>query len=445
MALPPWTVDLLRRGVADLARQVSDPESTAALKQQAIKLAGELPSAARDKVESLLKQADATLRDRTVYSGEDASTSPLNAINASGQLHATAGGMVSQAAIAAGTTYLASDDADLTLREQFHQTISDAIAAQTQCRSSVLVTQSFDAGLALIASMGQRGCRLVVPRCCAVPLANHGSSSQSVLADHLRSAGARVSEIGTIHAARAGDFDPLRTEHADRNTLVHLWRESCQEIGAFAAEASLKRIAVLPQGRLWSRNSQHPPIPSAVEIFDGSDAPGADAVLLRGGVWTGTSEVGVVMATSEIATQLRQSRGYKWLLASPASTAMVAEAVQTQRDGRLPIDEYVAASEDNLRDRAERLATQLSDLDGVSSVSVTANDAAMTVDHAIASRQVRLALNEGSATSIAARLKAHDPCVLASADDQSLTLDLRWVSPNDQSKLATAVIAALTA
>ena len=46
MALPPWTIELLRRGITDVARKASEPETIEKVKNQATEILQDLPQTA---------------------------------------------------------------------------------------------------------------------------------------------------------------------------------------------------------------------------------------------------------------------------------------------------------------------------------------------------------------------------------------------------------------
>ena len=54
MALPPWTVELLRRGITDVARKASEPQTLAKIKSQATEILQELPESAARGIDAMM-------------------------------------------------------------------------------------------------------------------------------------------------------------------------------------------------------------------------------------------------------------------------------------------------------------------------------------------------------------------------------------------------------
>ena len=59
MALPPWTIELLRRGLSDVARRASEPETLEKLKTQATEILQDLPQTAARGIDAVMRSAEA--------------------------------------------------------------------------------------------------------------------------------------------------------------------------------------------------------------------------------------------------------------------------------------------------------------------------------------------------------------------------------------------------
>jgi len=473
MALPPWTVDLLRRGVQDLARQVTDAESAQAVKEQANKVVEELPRVAREKVSSLLKQAEATTGAwRDVWAaglaaagmGEQQQVPPSPLINGSGVLWTPngTGVPVSPKVLSAGLVLLsgavsktaaASSDGPV---DSFKHEIAQQLAAECGGTVRVEVMTSFDGALAQCATLGRRGGLLLVPRCCATPLETAPASGRGgggVLADRLRSTGgASLREVGNAHRCTVDDLRDGLAESSRRvATVVHLDQNTCSFSAEELKAAGIRRVVVLPYGRLMSAGKSHGKIPAVAETL----REGADAVILAGGVWTGTPECGLVVGRPELMESLAAAPRWSLATAPDAFLGMVHAAIGLQMVSGLPIDDLMAASEDNLRDRAERLAMQIAGLEKVASVRVTDDPATAfpasgdsrdsegigdpTAVLQLPSRQVSVTLHSLSAQAVADRLATGNPSLLTRVAGEELRIDLRWVNPEQQVAVAQQI------
>ncbi|EMB19200.1 PLP-dependent aminotransferase family protein [Rhodopirellula europaea] len=445
MALPPWTVDLLRRGVADLARQATDPETAQNLKDQASKLVEELPRAAREKVDTILKQAEASAAPfRDAWAGTSAFQGPQSLINGAGNLsHERGSGVaVDPSVLAAAAPYLMGD-CSLSHDRRNTQPVERFLSEPCGTDVQVLVVNSFDAGLSLIGQCGRRAGRILVPRCCAVPLR---SGSPACLADELqRWTGGAVREVGTSDGIQESDLVdamggcPSRSFGGQRTTtLVRLPKECCTLDVESRRKHGVSEIVVAPSARLLGASTEG--CCSAAGLI----RAGADAALIGGGVLTGTPGMGILIGRSEWMKVWNEDPRVSMLQAPDAMAAMLNAAALLACDNNLPVDRLIAASESNLQDRAERLATQLSGIDGVTSAVVTQDSATMPLESGkLPSRQVLVRVNTSSPAVVVERLTKGDTCLLVEPSDDGVAIDLRWVTPDQQAKISQLFAAAI--
>lgn len=481
MALPPWTVELLRRGVTDLARQVTDNETAASLKEQASKLVEELPKTARDKVDTILRQAEQSARplkdvwqSGALWRGGAVSITPTRLINATGCLLDPRGsgvGLPSEA-IAAAIPHLSGDAARV---ENVDTRLCEAIAAAVARRCDdgnaetrdldAIVTNSLDASLGLIATLGKRGGSISVPRCCAQPMSVSAgeeptSGPGQLLVDRLRTHGcSRVREFGLAdgsdvssehhfqtrspigsgrprHASHEGRVaDPLPRRRS--NYLVRLASEqTTPQIPADSREDWID-IVVVPYGGVFKMAA-----PVEIQSIVGHLQAGADVVVLAGGVLAGTPEIGLIVGDNETIQKLRETPAADLAAAPTALTSLVASSVTLQSSGNSPLQQLLDVSEDNLQDRATRLSTQLAGFDVVTATRVTSDPATFglpqknATDNVIASRQVIVTLDASKpADRVARQLAEATTGVLCRVNGNEIIIDLRWVSPEQQAQI----------
>lgn len=502
MALPPWTVELLRRGVADLARQVTDHDAATSLKEQASKLVEELPKAAREKVDSLLRQAEARTQpfkdawqSSQYWGARQISLTPTRVINGTGCLLDPRGSGVGlpTSALAAAIPHLSGDAAhDPDLSGRLCDEIAASITRRRQDGSrapaavGAIVTNSLEASLALVATLGGRGGCMWVPRSAAHPMRSStaADSDDPMLVDRLRRfARGRVREFG--HASGSEDWPDQQLLHHDdhpkhgrknrsvtdhderkdryRNVLVRLPSTKLRQRSAADQWEDWIDAVVVPIGSIFPIQ-QCDVVANVVELL----GAGADVVMLAGGVLSGTPELSLIVGSDEVIQLLRQRPSFQLVKSPTAITAMAAAATAAQANGNSPIGQLIAVSEENLHDRAQRLATQLACCDWVNTTRITEATASIGVpanlqkvseagsasatrpqSDRIASRQVVLSIDSSrDAQSIAQRLAIGSTGMLDSAgalgttgllcgiDGQELTIDLRWISPEQQSQIS---------
>lgn len=460
MALPPWTVELLRRGVQDLARQATDPEVAANLKDQATKLVDELPRVAREKVDSLLKQAETSAQPlKDAWSRSDWSTVfgsasshsarlPIRLINGSGTLMASMGsGVAFSTAVQAAAIPFMSGDAsstvgvDAALRQQLATSFARRESDSEQV--SVFVTNSFDGALAMVGSLCQPGGSLFVPRRCAVAMPE--VAGDGLLVDRLRPfARGPIREFGGIDADGSvdcneivADLQPRFNGTTRRTAIVHL---AGTPITANSLPETCSRVVVIPAGTFFAGGGPIDPTPSVEEEL----AKGADIVVLAGGVLTGTPRVGIVVGKSAVVARMTQHDRAAWSTAPSSQIAMVAAAAAEQSagqsngqsNGQSPAKRLASVSEDNLRDRAERLATQLTAVPSIRSVRVTDLPARVSVadDVTLPSRQVMITTDR-SPEALAGELACGPIGLLTTPLENELSIDLRWITPEQQARI----------
>ncbi len=490
MALPPWTVDLLRRGVADLARQVTDHEAATSLKEQASKIVDELPKAAREKVGSILRQAEAKtqpLKDAW-QSGDwwgvnSVSLTPSRIINATGCLLDDRGSGVGLAtdALATAIPHLSGDaarDPDLAARlgDEIAATIARRRNQSSPASLGAIVTNSLDASLALVATLGGRGGCIWVPRSAAYPMYQSISGEACpdlLLVDRLRrfSRGA-VREFG--HASGSEDWpsdqllhrhgdhpgrpltrraatDPSQPNRTSHNVLVRLSSSKKRERTDADPLDDWTEVIVLPIGSIFPLD-QSSLVASVIDQLD----RGADVVVLAGSVLAGMPGLSLIVGSDEAIKRLRQCPTFELVNTPTAMIAIVAASVAAQANGRSPVGQLLGISQDNLTDRAQRLAIQLAGCNWVTETRITEYPARIGLaengcgplhaaepasEHAatdsIASRQVVLTIDPSrDASALAQSLANGTTGLLCRVDNNELIIDLRWITPEQQAQIS---------
>lgn len=423
MALPPWTVELLRRGITDVARKASEPQTLAKIKSQATEILQELPESAARGIDAMMRTAEAGKESVQRWSRKHTALA-IPTLNASGVLTTEAGtgvplaeqvAEVGREFIGDGVMHGAPVDERLVRR------VSKMLPAGGDY--AVAITTNFSAAMTAFSLLvGET--ELVIHRNHAVRLPDGRP-----LTDAFGMLVPVIREVGAVGHVTCSDFDGL------------------DGFCAILADNGLKPIelldlgtrdfwqsVVLPIGTL-SAGSQDT-IPSAEALL----AQGADFVILRGDGVAGGPVCGMIVGRREGIERIESSTAWPALAADDTVKAMMVVALEMAADPQrsTPMKTLLETSEENIRGRAERMAIRLSGSDSIASCQVTAEDARLTAEGRwrFPSRQIRLRHADHTAAAWASRLKDEMPAVLAGVDGEDLKVDLRWIAAADDARLA---------
>jgi L-seryl-tRNA(Ser) seleniumtransferase len=238
-----------------------------------------------------------------------------------------------------------------------------------------------------------------------------------------------IQEVGSVGGIKASDFDGL-----DSFCLIMAdGGERDVELLDFAGRDAMQAV-VLPVATLAA--SSHEQIPSAEALL----TAGADFVIMPGDGVCGGPSCGVLIGRAPEIRRIKESSAWSGLAASDAIQAMIVVTLETtlSRSDQIPVRALLSTSEDNVRGRAERLATRLSGSDSIASCQVTADDARLTTDGRwrFPSRQLCLRHKTMSAEDWEKDLCEELPAVFATVDGDDLRIDLRWIAAADDGRLA---------
>ncbi len=426
MALPPWSIELLRRGITDVARKASEPQTLAKIKSQATEILQDLPDTAARGIDAMLRSAEAGKKRVERWSRKHTALA-VPMLNASGVLLNEVG---SGAPLADIVTEVGREmmGGDVVHGQACDERLSRRIARLLPVGGdyAIAITSSFPAAMTAFSLLVQQT-PLVIHRnhCLRLP-------DGRPLPDAFGMFVPVIQEVGAVGHVAASDFDEL------------------DDFCAILADGGIRPVelldldnrhflqaVVLPVGTLASCGQDS--IPSAESML----TQGADFVIFPGDGISGGPSCGILVGRREQIEVIKTSATWPALAASDATKAMMTVALETanDHDQQMPIRQLLDASEENLRGRAERMATRLSGSDSIVSCQVTADDARLTTDGRwrFPSRQVRLRHANRSAADWAASLRDEIPAVIAFADGDDLKIDLRWIAASDDGKLAEAL------
>ena len=422
MAIPPWSVDLLRRGIDKVARTASDPEILEKVKSQAAEILQDLPDAASRGFNAVLRTAEAGKRSVERWVNQ---STPIDVpvLNATGVLMQDIGAGVSVAAevIEAGQPFIAGNAVSgHAVTEKLYEQLSSWVPDQSNY--GIAVASSFPAALTAFSQLVLE-MPLVVHRHNAVRL-----PGGIPLPDAFGTLLPVIQEIGSVDAIAESDFDSLE----QCCSIVGDNGVSEPKLLSFAGP-KIKQAIVLPVGSIHNIVDS---FPSAQQWINA----GADAVLLPGGGLSGGPECGLILAKKSILNVVMNAAAWPSLQANHATLAMMSETLRLSRSAseQLPIVALIRTAEENLRARAERMAIRLTGSDEIATCQVCDQDARLTEEGrwTIASRQLKLTHKHLSVEAWAAKLAESAPLVAVGQQEDGVTVDLRWVPAADDHKLS---------
>ena len=426
MAIPPWTIELLRRGLSDAARKASEPATFEKIKNQASEILQDLPQTAARGIDAVVRSAEAGKKSVERWSRKH-TTLAIPILNASGVLISDYGTGVPLAAPAAevGAEFLLGDTISSGLiRDRFERRLQKLLPAGGG--QAIAVTSNFSAALTAF-SLLVRQRQLVVHRSHAVRLPD-GRPLPEAFGTLLPV----IQEVGGTDGVREGDFNGLDSFCA---IMADDGRSPAEPIDFGSRDAY--QAVVLPVATLAS--TAFPDIPSAEAML----TAGADFVIMPGDGICGGPPSGILIGPESEVQRIRSCAAWDSLKANDAIEAMTLVTLElaASHGDAIPVRSLLATGEENLRGRAERLATRLSGSDRIKTCQVTAEEARLSSGGRwrLPSRQVRLRHESMSAATWRQELIEDSPSVIANVDGDDLCLDLRWIAAADDAKLGEAI------
>jgi L-seryl-tRNA(Ser) seleniumtransferase len=270
--------------------------------------------------------------------------------------------------------------------------------------------------------------------------------------------GAILREVGTTNITRLGDFERAIGPNTGALLQVH---SSNYRISGFTKSVALSELAAL--------GKQHG-LPVIDDIGSGalidfarfgfqgepvarsSIAAGADLVLFSGDKLLGGPQAGIIAGRKEWIQKIEKDplmRAFRLdkmtLSALEATLRLYLHEERALRE--VPVLTLLGTSQEELRQRAERLAEQLRGLAGMASVA-TAQDVAYVgggslPDQTMKSWVIEIEADALSDAELARRLRLGDPAVMVRLRGGKLVLDVRTVFAHQEGQLIEAVRSAL--
>ena len=327
------------------------------------------------------------------------------------------------------------------------------VHAETRLRAllgseAVVVVNNNAAAVLLAVNTFAEGREVVVSRSELVEI---GGSFR--IPDVLRKGGARLREVGTTNRTRIADYRAalgpdtglvLKVHPSNFRIVGFTEAPSREELVALAREAGVPLVEDLGSGLIA-------PVPGLEEVTVGESLrAGVDVVTFSGDKLLGGPQAGLVAGGAEPLAAMRTNPLYRALRVDKMTLAALDAVLAAHQAGRaeaeVPTLRMLGLPASAIRARAEGLAAALAGsapelraqvVDGASAVG---GGAAPVTE--IPTALLRIVHSSRPAQELAAALRGGDPPVVARVADGALLLDLRTVSPEDESLLLAALVRA---
>jgi L-seryl-tRNA(Ser) seleniumtransferase len=264
---------------------------------------------------------------------------------------------------------------------------------------------------------------------------------------------AMLVEVGTINSALAADYEAAvspraaavltassdvyrvvgQTAAVELDELINLARD--RELTSIDALGTSPLIAP-PTTVSWPRRS------AATSI-----AAGVDLVILRGDGLVGGPSCGILLGSKEVIRRITAHPLFSALSIDPfrmAALTATLECYENPATGthQLPVWQCLFVSIDNLRNRAERMAPQLAQVDGIASAIAieTRSPLAAALPEGIPSYGIALSPADGDLQKLNRLLRSARFPVLGRIESDRIILDLRTVLPRQDTTLIDSLV-----
>jgi L-seryl-tRNA(Ser) seleniumtransferase len=269
----------------------------------------------------------------------------------------------------------------------------------------------------------------------------------------LEAAGVRLVEVGTTNRTHARDYEAaigpdtallLKVHRSNFAVSGFVAEVGLRELAEIGARHSLPVVEDLGSGTLLDLSARGFPTSS---YAPGRLAEGADVVCFSGDKLLGGPQAGLVLARDpEIAEAMRRNPLARALRLDKLVLAALDWTLATHLEGRaadeIPVLRMLLASPEALEARARALGAQLADRLGAGCVTVvedrTPPGGGSLPEHTLASWVVELR-TDCRPPARAARLRHHDPPILARVRDDALVLDPRTLAESEDEAVVGAL------
>jgi L-seryl-tRNA(Ser) seleniumtransferase len=273
--------------------------------------------------------------------------------------------------------------------------------------------------------------------------------------DVMAQSGAVMREVGTTNRTKLRDYETALSPDTAMIMRVH---PSNYRIIGFTETPRLADLAELSRNKgvilFEDAGSGAVADLSAFGLGDEplisrSIADGADLVAFSGDKLLGGPQAGIIAGRAELVEKIRHHPLYRALrvnkMVYAALEATLGAFTRGKQFEEVPTLRMLAAGEDEIRARAEKIVESLAAKGGAVTLSVIEGESVIGGGSApaVKPRTALITIDvEGiRATEIESRLRANDPPVIARIEDEKVVVDLRTVDVAEEEELKDAIAA----
>jgi L-seryl-tRNA(Ser) seleniumtransferase len=262
----------------------------------------------------------------------------------------------------------------------------------------------------------------------------------------LAHSGATLVEVGTTNRTRLADYAAgigertsaiLRVHQSNFRIVGFAEQPPAEELAALARERGIAMVDDLGSGALAEVHDE-PTVRAAV-------AAGADLVCCSGDKLLGGPQAGILFGRAEAVERCRRHPLARAMRLDKLQLAALEATLRLHRDegpAALPALTMIGAPEEELQRRAEAIAAAIGTAAEVGRESGTPGGGSLA-DVALEGPVCLVDPGEAGADAVLARLRRHDPPVVARIVRGRVLLDPRTMSDEDAAEAAAAVREAL--
>jgi L-seryl-tRNA(Ser) seleniumtransferase len=318
-----------------------------------------------------------------------------------------------------------------------------ALAAELCGTEAATVVNNGAAALVLVVAAIAAGREVIVSR---GELLGLGGSYR--LPDLLVAAGARLVEVGTTNRTRLADYRAaigddtallLKVHRANYRVVGSTEEAPLAALATLAHEEGLPLVHDLGSGLLHDAGGPLAGEPSV----EGSVRAGTDLVLFSGDKLLGGPQAGILAGRSDLVLRCSRHPFARALRVDKLQRAALEATFESHLRDEVPLDvptvAMLHADPDQLQQRAEWMAAELGETAAATELRGLIGGGALAGGE-LPSWGVALAVDDPA--TVAARLRAGEPPVVARIEDGQVRLDLRTVPPSLDAELVDLVLAA---
>ena len=278
--------------------------------------------------------------------------------------------------------------------------------------------------------------------------------------DVMAASGATLVEVGTTNRTHLADFEKAITPETGAILKVH---PSNYRVVGFTAAVGARDLARLARGRgipfvhdLGSGLVDTPPAewsgegPVGEPLVSDAVADGADLVTFSGDKLLGGPQAGVIAGRGDLVARLARNPLLRAVRVDKMTLAALETTLVLHLEGSaeaIPLWAMALRAPEDLEERARALVAGIADRTGPAKIEAVPSEAVAGGGALPGARLPSWAVGvthpERGAGEMARALRAHDPPVIASVEDDRVLLDLRAVDAAQDAVLAEALVASL--